>query len=43
MAIYIPEPLAAAAASPKIEMKSKTDMKPKVAKPKTAIPNRSPR
>jgi hypothetical protein len=41
VAIYIPEPLAAA--SPKTEMKSKTDMKSKIAKPKTAIPNRSPR
>jgi type IV pilus assembly protein PilN len=42
VAIYIPEPLAAAAAAAKVEMKSRADVTSKTApKPKTAAPNRS--
>ena len=43
VAIYIPEPLAAAAAASKTEMKSKMNTKSKTAKPKTAVPNESTR
>src|ERR1700722_18496266 len=43
VAIYIPEPLAAASASPKSEMKSKTNVKSKTsAKPRPLAPNGSP-
>jgi type IV pilus assembly protein PilN len=43
VAIYIPEPLAAAAAASKTEMKSKMNPKSKTAKPKTAVSNESTR
>ncbi len=43
VAIYIPEPLAAATAASKTEIKPKMNPKSKTAKPKTAVPNESTR
>jgi type IV pilus assembly protein PilN len=43
VAIYIPEPLAAATAASKTEIKSKMNPKSKTAKPKTAVSNESTR